>query len=42
MPKKEKDRKGKYGKNRYHNASKENKQKLKEYQRAYCKAKKST
>ena len=30
-----------YGKNRYHNVSEEKKQRLKEYQKNYCKAKKS-
>ena len=39
--KKKKVKKSEYGRNRYHNMSKEKKQKLKEYQKHYCEAKKS-
>ena len=31
-----------YGRNRYHNVSEEDKQRLKEYQKNYCESKKST
>ena len=37
----EKNIKRKYGRNRYHNMSKENEQKLKEYQKSYRETKKS-
>ena len=37
----EKNKKREYGKNRYHNMSEENKQRLKEYQKIYREAKKS-
>ena len=39
--KKKKKKKKEYGKNRYRNMSEEKKQRLKEYQKNYCKAKKS-
>ena len=39
--KKKKVKKSEYGRNRYHNMSKEKKQKLKEYQKHYFEAKKS-
>ena len=37
----DKNRKREYGRNRCHNLSEENKQRLKEYQKNYSKAKKS-
>ena len=39
---KKKNIKREYGRNRYHNMSEEKKQRLKEYQRNYREAKKST
>ena len=38
-PKKKKNKKREYGRNRYHNMSEEKKQKLKEYQTIYREAK---
>ena len=40
-PKKKKNKKREYGKNRYHNISEEKKQRLKEYQKNYREAKNS-
>ena len=40
-PKKKKNKKREYGRNRYHNMSEEKKQKLKEYQKNYCEGNKS-
>ena len=37
----EENKKREYGKNRYHNMSEEKKQRLKEYQKNYCEARRS-